>query len=188
MQKYLKHFEKYAIYYTLNIEILKRGKDKMKVKNLVYSSILCALSIAVFCITFMSILEGVDYSAFEAAKTVGDWYYIEQYLWGIAGLITVICSPLLFISSVLCILSSIGLIKSKKLDLFLYIINIILAFLIVGVIVNYFLGLGRTLGERGLQLFKGETYFNHSTAFFYLHCAFSVGALVLSILNRKKAN
>ena len=158
----------------------------MKTKNLIYSSVLCALSIATCCIMFMPILTASEITPFNLIELFDYWTYVEEYVWGIAAIITTVCAPLLFISSILCILSSCGVIKSKKMDLILYIVNIVLVSSIVAVIVNYFLGLGRTIGARGFKLFQGETYFSYSTAFFYLHCVFSIAMLVLSILNRKK--
>jgi len=111
---------------------------------------------------------------------------MEEYLFGIAGLITLICSLLLLVSTELCKLSACGVIKSKKFDITLYIINIVLTALVVGVIVNYFLGLGRTIGMTGLKLFKGTTWFEYATAFFGLHCLFSITMLVAACLNLSK--
>ena len=158
----------------------------MKTKNLIYSAVLCALSVATFCIMFMPILNASEITPFNLIELFDYWTYVEEYVWGIAAIITTVCAPLLFISSILCILSSCGVIKNEKMDLILYIVNIVLVSLIATVIVNYFLGLGRTISARGFKLFQGKTYFAYSTAFFYLHCVFSIAMLVLSILNRKK--
>ena len=158
----------------------------MNKKKLIFSSALCGLAIATLLIMLMPILTEADTTAFDLVGKVGEWYYIEEYLWGIAGLISTICLPLLIVSSALSILSACGVIKCRKLDIALYIVNIVLAFLVVGVVVNYFLGLGRTLGMSGLKLFKGTTYFDYSTAFFYLHTVFSIALFVVAILNRSK--
>lgn len=160
----------------------------MKTKKLILSYVLQILAIATIFITFMPIIKvgNISMTVFEIVLDVGDWVDMEEYLFGIAGLITIICMPLLLISAELCKLSACGVIKSKKFDLIVYIVNIVLAALAVGVIVNYFLGLGRTIGMSGLKLFKGETWFEHTTAFFYLHCLFSIGALVVACFNRSK--
>lgn len=161
----------------------------MNKKSLIISSVLSALAITTLLIMFMSILDvkGFEISMFDYIKEMDNWYYIQDYLWGIGALISVVCLPLLIMSTIFCILSACGVIKSKKLDLILYIVNIVLAFLVVCVIVNYFLGLGRTLGMSGLKLFKGTTYFKYASAFFYLHCSLSIAMLVLACLNRKKS-
>lgn len=160
----------------------------MNKKKLIFCYVMQVLSIATLFIMLMPIVKasGASMIVFETVLNVDNWYYMEEYLFGIAGLITVICLPLLIISLELCKLSACGVIKSKKLDLILYIINIVLASLVVGVIVNYFLGLGRTIGMSGLKLFKGKTMFSYATAFFYLHCVFSIAMLVLACLNRNK--
>lgn len=161
----------------------------MNKKRLILSSIICALSIATLFIMFMPIVvsplgEGV--SLFTYLSSIDLWYRIEDYLWGIAALISTICLPVIIISSALGILSACGVIKCKKLDKALYIINIIFAAFVVAVIVNYFLGLGRTIGASGLTLFAGTTFFAYSTAFFYLHCVFAIAILVLACLNKDK--
>ena len=159
----------------------------MKKKNLIVSVLISCFSIVTLFIMFMPILDLplVDTNVFDLVGAIDKWYLIEEYLWGIAGLISTICLPILFVSSVLCILSACGVIKNKKLDKFLYILNIVLALLVVLVIVNYFLGFGRTIGKSGLKLFQGPTYFDHVSAFFYLHSVFSVILLVLACLNKK---
>ena len=160
----------------------------MNKKKLIFSYILQILAFATIVITFMPIIEvpGASMTVFEIVLDVGDWIDMEEYLFGIAGLISLICLPLLIVSLELTKLSACGVIKNKKFDLVLYIINIVLATLVVGVIVNYFLGLGRTIGVSGLKLFQGTTWFKFATAFFYLHCVFSIGMLVVSILNKNK--
>lgn len=158
----------------------------MNKKKLIFNSVLCGLSVVTLFIMFMPILTTVDITVFDLVKYAGEWVFMEEYLWGIAGLISTICLPLLVVSSVLGILSACGVIKCKKLDTALYIVNIVLASFVVAVIVNYFLGLGRTIGMSGLKLFKGKTLFSSATAFFYLHCVFSIGMLVLACLNRSK--
>ena len=162
----------------------------MNKKKLILTYVLQILAFATLAITFMPILKSGDalMVPFELVLNVGNWVFMEEYLFGIAALITVICMPLLIISLELCKLSACGVIKSKKLDLALYIINIVLASLVVGVVVNYFLGLGRTIGMSGLKLFQGKTLFSYATAFFYLHTAFSIAMLVVACLNltRKK--
>ena len=160
----------------------------MNKKKLIFSYALQILSIATLFIMFMPIIKvgGVSMTVFEIALDVGDWIDMEEYLFGIAGIISLVCLPLLIISTEVCKLSATGTIKCKKLDMILYIINIVLTVLVVGVIVNYFLGLGRTIGTTGLKLFKGTTWFEYATAFFYLHCVFSIAMLVVAILNRSK--
>ncbi len=160
----------------------------MNKKKLIFSYILQVLAIITIFITFMPIIKvgNVSMTVFEIVLDVGEWVDMEEYLFGIAGLISIICLPLLLISAELCKLSACGVIKSKKFDLILYIINIVLASLVVCVIVNYFLGLGRTIGMSGLKLFKGTTWFKYATAFFYLHCVFSISALVVACLNIPK--
>ena len=160
----------------------------MNKKKIIFSSILRTLSIGlIFVLILMPIVaEGSNaIGTVELITNVGKWVYMEEYLFGIAGLIAIICLPLLAVSAELCVLSDTGVIKCKKLDTALYIINIVLSALLVGAGVNYFLGLGRTLGLSGLQLFKGPTYFNFATAHFYIYIVVAVGMLVLSILNRK---
>lgn len=160
----------------------------MNKKKLIFSYVMQILAIATLFITFMPIIKvpGASMTVFEIVLDAGDWIDMEEYLFGIAGLISIICLPLLIISLELCKLSAVGVIKNKKFDLALYIINIVLVSLVVAVIVNYFLGLGRTIGMSGLKLFKGKTWFNYATAFFYLHCAFSVLMLVAACLNKAK--
>ena len=160
----------------------------MNKKKLILSYVLQVLAIAIFFIMLLPIIKGPGFSmtVFEIVLDAGEWIDMEEYLFGIAGLISTICLPILIVSLELCKLSACGVIKSKKFDLVLYIVNIILAFLLVGVIVNYFLGLGRTIGMNGLKLFKGKTWFDYTTAFFYLHCAFSIATLVLCCMNKNK--
>lgn len=162
----------------------------MNKKKLIFSYIVQILAIATLFITIIPIIKvpGASMTVFELVLDTGNWVNMEEYLFGIAGLITLICSPLLIISLELTKLSACGVIKNKKFDLILYIINIVLASLVVAVIVNYFLGLGRTIGMSGLKLFQGKTWFNYATAFFYLHCVFSIAMLVISILNKKERN
>lgn len=160
----------------------------MNTKKLVYSSMLCGLSITTLFIMFMPIVESITggMSVFNLVGNIDSWMRIQEYLFGIAGLIATIILPILILSSVVCILSALGIIKSKKLDKALYIVNIVLSALVVATIVNYFLGLGRTVGMSGLKLFKGPTYFDIATAFFYLHCVFSIAMLVVACLNFSK--
>ena len=161
----------------------------MNKKKLILCYVLQILAVATMCITILPIIDtngNGSMTVFELVLNAGEWVYMEEYLFGIAGLIIIISLPLLIISLELCKLSATGVIKNKKLDLALYIVNIVLISLVVGVIVNYFLGLGRTIGESGLKLFKGETLFKYSTAYFYLHCVFSIAMLVLAILNKNK--
>ena len=160
----------------------------MNKKKLILSYVLQILAVATLFIIFMPIIKvpGQTLSVMEIVMDTGNWVDMEEYLFGIAGLISMICLPLVIISTELCKLSACGVIKNKKLDLALYIINIVLASLVVGVVVNYFLGLGRTIGMSGLKLFQGTTWFKYATAFFYLHTAFSVSMLVVAILNKKK--
>ena len=162
----------------------------MDKKKLIFTYILQVLAVATMAITIMPIIEvpGESMTVFEIILDTGDWIDMEEYLFGIAGLISIISLPLLIISLELTKLVACGVIKNKKLDLALYIINIILISLVVAVIVNYFLGLGRTIGMSGLKLFKGKTWFSYATAFFYLHCVFTIGMLVVACLNRSKKN
>lgn len=162
----------------------------MNKKKLILCYVLQVLAIATLFITIMPIIKvpGASMSVFEIVLDTGDWIDMEEYLFGIAGLISLICLPLLVISLELCKLSACGVINNKKFDLALYIINIVLAALVAAVIVNYFLGLGRTIGVSGLKLFKGKTWFSYATAFFYLHTAFSVAMVVVAALNRTKSS
>lgn len=161
----------------------------MNKKKLIFTYVLQILAIATLFIMIMPIIKvpGASMTVFEIVLDIGEWIDMEEYLFGIAGLISLISLPLLVISLELTKLSACGVIKSKKLDLALYIINIVLISLVVAVIVNYFLGLGRTIGVSGLKLFQGTTWFKYATAFFYLHSAFSISMLVISILNKRKA-
>ena len=160
----------------------------MNKKKLIYTYVLQVLAVATLFIMVMPIIKasGSSMAVFETVLNVGDWVFMEEYLFGIAGLISVICLPLLVISLELNKLCASGVIKNKKLELVLYIVNIVLVALVVGVTVNYFLGLGRTIGMSGLKLFKGKTLFSYATAFFYLHTIFSIAMLVIAILNRNK--
>ena len=160
----------------------------MDKKKLILTYVLQVLAIATLFIMVMPIIKipGASVSVFEIVLDIEIWIDMEQYLFGIAGLITIISLPLLIISLEICKLCACGVIKNKKLELALYIINIVLSALVVGVIVNYFLGLGRTRGVSGLKLFQGETWFKYATAFFYLHCVFSISMLVIACLNRTK--
>lgn len=160
----------------------------MNKKKLIFSYVLQALALATMFIMLMPIVKvyGSTMVVFQIVLDIEKWYFMEEYLFGIAGLITIISMPLLLIGAELCKLSACGVIKSKKFDLIVYIVNIVLAALTVGVIVNYFLGLGRTIGMSGLKLFKGETMFKYATAFFYIHCVLSIGALVVACLNIPK--
>ena len=160
----------------------------MNKKKLILSYVLQILALATLVITIFPIIKvpGASMTVFEIVLDTGDWIDMEEYLFGIAGLITLISSPLLIISLELNKLCAAGVIKNKKLELALYIVNIVLVSLVVAVIVNYFLGLGRTIGVSGLKLFQGTTWFKYATAFFYLHCALSIGMLVVSILNKNQ--
>jgi len=162
----------------------------MDKKKLIFSYVLQILAVTTLFITIMPIIKvpGASMTVFEIVLDTGNWVDMEEYLFGIAGLISLISLPLLIISLELTKLSACGVIKSKKFDLALYIINIVLISLVVAVIVNYFLGLGRTIGMSGLKLFKGTTWFNYATAFFYLHCVFSIAMLVIACLNKSKKN
>lgn len=160
----------------------------MDKKKLILTYVLQILAVATLFIMFTPIVKvpGESMTVFEIVLQVEIWIDMEQYLFGIAGLITIITLPLLIISLEIYKLCACGVIKSKKLELALYITNIILTALVVGVIVNYFLGLGRTIGVSGLKLFQGKTWFEYATAFFYLHCVFSISMLVIACLNRTK--
>ena len=160
----------------------------MDKKKLIFSYVLQVLAVATLFITIMPIIKvpGASMTVFEIVLDTGNWIDMEQYLFGIAGLITIISAPLLIITAELSKLSACGVIKCKKLDLALYIINIVLASLIAGVIVNYFLGLGRTIGVSGLKLFQGVTWFKYATAFFYLHCALAIAMVVIACLYKTK--
>ncbi len=160
----------------------------MDKKKLILSYAFQILAIATLFIMIMPIIvvPGKSMTVMEIVFDAGKWVDLEEYLFGIAGLISIICLPLLIVSAELCKLSACGVIKNKKFDFILYIVNIVLASLVVGVIVNYFLGLGRTIGLSGLKLFQGTTWFKYATAFFYLHCVFSIGMLVVAILNKGK--
>jgi len=160
----------------------------MDKKKLIFTYVLQILSVATLFIMVMPIIvvPGASMTVFEIVLDTGAWIDMEEYLFGIAGLITLISLLLLIISLELTKLIACGVIKNKKFDLVLYIINIVLVSLVVAVIVNYFLGLGRTIGVSGLKLFQGTTWFKYATAFFYLHCAFSIGMLIISILNKSK--
>ena len=160
----------------------------MNLKKLILNYVLQILAVVTIGIMLMPIIQanGQSMSVFEIVLRTGHWVDMEEYLFGIAGLITLICAPLLIITAELGKLSACGVIKNKKFDLAIYIINIVLASLIVAVIVNYFLGLGRTIGKSGLKLFQGVTWFKFATAYFYLFCAFSIGMLVVACLNKSK--
>ena len=160
----------------------------MNKKKLIISYVLQILAVATLGLMIMPIIKvpGASMSVMEIILETGNWVDMEEYLFGIAGLITIISAPLLIIFAELNKLCACGVIKNKKFDLAIYIINIVLASLIVAVIVNYFLGLGRTIGVSGLKLFQGTTWFKYATAYFYLFCVFSIAALVIAILNKSK--
>jgi len=159
----------------------------MDKKKLIFSYVVQILAFASIAILFVPILKAKDHSMsiLELIINTGKWVYMEEYLFGIAGLIIIICSPMLLITTELCKLSACGVIKCKKLDTALYIINIVLTGLLVCTIVNYFLGLGRTMGMSGLVLFKGRNNFVYTIAYFYLHVVFSVSMLIFVILNKQ---
>ena len=163
----------------------------MDKKKLIFCYVVQVLSVVTLFIMAMPIIKvsGASMSVMDAVIEVGDWVFMEEYLFGIAGLITIISLPILIISVEFCKLSACGVIKNRVVDLILYIVNIVIIVLVVGVSVNYFLGLGRTIGMSGLKLFKGPTNFKNATPFFYLHVLFSVSMLVVAILNKpsKKA-
>ena len=161
----------------------------MNKKRLIFSSILCGLAITTLFLMFMPIVSAdgeVMPRMFELATGAGQWVYVQEYVWGIGALIATICLPILIASSAVSILSACGVIKCKALDKALYILNIVLASFVVATIVNYTLGLGRTIGAPGFQLFTGPTFFQYSTAYYYLHCIFSIGALVMACLARTR--
>ncbi len=160
----------------------------MNKKKLIFSYVIQLLALGTLLLMFMPIIQapGESLTVLELVLNSGKWVYMEEYLFGIAGLVTIISAPLLLITTELCKLSACGVIKCKKFDLAMYIVNIILTSFLVAVIVNYFLGLGRTIGMSGLVLFKGTTWFSYATAYFYLYSAFSIGSLVLACLNRNK--
>ena len=160
----------------------------MDKKKLIFSYALQLLALATLFIMLMPIIKiyGTSMTVMEIVLDVGNRVNMEEYLFGIAGLISVICLPLLMIGAELNKLCACGVIKNKTFDLILYIVNIVLAACVVGVVVNYFLGLGRTIGMNGLKLFKGTTWFEFATAFFYLHTVFSIAMLVIAILNMNK--
>ena len=160
----------------------------MNKKKLIFCYAMQILAVIVLGIMLMPIIKTkyASVTSMELALQVEEWFYMEEYLFGIAGLITLITAPLLIVSLELCKLSECGVIKCKLMDKILYIVNIVLTAIILGVAVNYFLGLGRTIGKSGLKLFQGHTYFEFATAFFYLHVVFSVAMLVIAILNMNK--
>lgn len=161
----------------------------MNKKNLILSSLLCGLSALTFFIMFIPIISvtGYDLELFTLISRMSEWYMVEEYVWGIAALISIIVLPLLFFSSILSIFVACGEIRNKITQRVIYIVNIVLSSLVVGVVVNYFLGLGNGLSASGLELFKGETFFKYSTAFFYLHTIFSIAMLVIACFNFNKS-
>ena len=163
---------------------------KVNVKNLVLSSFLAAASLILLFIMFMPIISSkgiIEISMFDMATRSTEWYMLEEYLWGIGALVATISLPILFVGSVLSILSALGIIKNKKLDKALYIFNIVFAGFVFSMIVMYMVGLGSSLTVRGHSFFVGITYFDYATAFFYVHCVFSFLALVAACFNCPKA-
>lgn len=160
----------------------------MNKKKLIINYILQVLAVVTILIMFSPIIKvgNLSMTTMDIVRKAGNWVDMEEYLFGIAGIIGIISLALLLITTELGKLSALGVIKNKKLDLALYIINIVLVALSVGVIVNYFLGLGRTIGKSGLKLFQGKTWFSYSCAYFYLYCVFTIGMLVACCLNKSK--
>jgi len=158
----------------------------MNKKKIILSSILLVLSVVTLAIMAMPVIQETTWGAIDLAGKASSWYYMEEYLIGIAGLVSIICLPLLILSSFLSLISACCEIKNKAFNIVLFVVNIVLALLVFGVSVNYFLTLGRTIGMSGLKLFKGPTLFEYATPFFYLHCIFSLSMLVLACLNFSK--
>ncbi|MBE7076941.1 MAG: hypothetical protein E7374_03500 [Clostridiales bacterium] len=160
----------------------------MNKKSLIFSYALTVLSVATLLIMLMPILDGLGMTMFGMAKSADKWYNFEEYLWGIGAIIAWVCLPLLIVSSILTFLSACDVIKCKVLDKILYIVNIVLASLVVAVIVNYTLGYARSLTHTdGIQLFKGTTYFKYVTPYYFWHCILSIGMLVVAIFTKKKS-
>lgn len=159
----------------------------MNKKSLIFSSILCGLSIATLLFMLIPIVNDLGMSMFYLLGNNG-WYYFEEIIWGIAAIVQIVCLPLLILSFVLSILRACNVIKTNKFDLALYIINIVLSLLLVAVIVNLTLGLGRSFDGPGIKFFQGETYFNYASAYYYLNAIFSVAILVLSCINKPSKN
>ncbi len=95
----------------------------MNKKKLIFSYILQILAVATLFIMIMPIIKvpGVSMTVMEIVLDAGNWVGMEEYLFGIAGIITFVCAPLLLIGAELCKLSACGVIKNKKFDLALYI-------------------------------------------------------------------
>lgn len=158
----------------------------MNLKKLIFCYVLQVLAVATLGILLMPVMkvEGIaSAGVMDSVILVGDWVYMEDYLFGIAGLITLITCPLLIIVTELYKLSACGIIKNRVYDMVLYITSIVLAFIVVGTVVNMFLALGRTRGMSGLKLFKGTTNFEYATPYFYLHTAFALTMLTISAIN-----
>ena len=162
---------------------------KINIKNLVLSSFLAAASLILLFIMFMPILSGNAFesiSMFKMTTNISNWYMLEHYMWGVGALVSTISLPILFVGSVGSILCALGIIKNKKLELALYILNIIFAFFVFSITAMYLVGFGSSLTVSGHSFFVGTTYFDFATPFFYVHSVFIVLALVAACLNWPK--
>ncbi len=162
----------------------------MNKKKLIFCYVLQILALATMVLLMMPLVKNSGLNGAVMGLLISsEWIMIEDYLFAIAGIITVVTMLLLLISLELYKLCACGVIKNKIFDRVLYIINIVLISFAVATIVNYFLGLGRTTHMSGLHLFQGETLFKYATPVFYLHCVFTITMLVLAILckNKKKS-
>ena len=92
----------------------------MNKKKLIFSYVVQILAIAILFIMVMPIVKvgnSVSITVMELAFNMNEWVDMQEYLFGIAGIITLAVCPLLIITTELCKLSAVGVIKCKALDI-----------------------------------------------------------------------
>ena len=156
----------------------------MNKKYLICSSILCGLALTIMLLMFMPVLNISGMTMFNLVGNADIWYNFEDYVWGIGAIILLVVLPILIINSVLCILSACNVIKNKRMDKVLYIINIVLAMIALTTIIFFFLGYGRSISAKKVKLFVGTTYFKYTTSYLPLHCVATIFTAFTALINK----
>ncbi len=156
----------------------------MNKKYLICSSVLCGFALTTLLLMLIPVLSISDMTMFDLVGKVNLWYNFEDYVWGIGAIMLVVTLSILIVNSVLCILSACKVIKNKRIDKVLYVINIILTILVALTIILFFLGYGRSLSARKVKLFVGTTYFKYATSYLPLHSVATVLTFFAALLNR----
>lgn len=158
----------------------------MNKKYLICSSVLCGFAVTALLLMLIPVLDISNMTMYDLIGNTSLWYNFEDYVWGVGAMILVIILPILIVNCALCILSACGVIKNKRIDKVLYVINIVLTVIVLATIIPYLLGYGRSLSVRKTKLFVGTTYFKYATSYLPLHILVSVLSVFTALINRSK--